>query len=123
MVFDFDRLFGSECGMADVVEVNESTFQAEVLESQQPVLVDFWATWCAPCRAIAPVIEELARDNAGRAKVVKVNVDQSQKLAYTYKVEYVPTLLVFKNGEVVAQFQGAVSDLKSKLQNALDSAA
>lgn len=106
--------------MAGVLEVNESTFQAEVLDSQQPVLVDFWATWCAPCRAIAPVIEELARDNAGRAKVVKVNVDQNQKLANTYKVEYVPTLLVFKNGEVVAQFQGAVSDLKTKLQSALD---
>ncbi len=108
--------------MANVLEVNESTFQAEVLDSEQPVLVDFWATWCAPCRAVAPLMEELARDNAGRAKVVKVNVDENLKLAHTYKVEYLPTMLVFKKGEVVAQFQGAVSDLKSKLQNALDNA-
>lgn len=108
--------------MANVLEVNESTFQAEVLDSEQPVLVDFWATWCAPCRAVAPLMEELAKDNAGRAKVVKVNVDENLKLAHTYKVEYLPTMLVFKKGEVVAQFQGAVSDLKSKLQNALDNA-
>lgn len=108
--------------MADVLEVTESTFQTEVLECEQPVLVDFWATWCAPCRAIAPVMEELARDNAGRAKVVKVNVDQNLKLANQYKVEYLPTMLIFKNGGVVAQFQGAVSDLKRKLQDALDNA-
>ncbi len=108
--------------MANVLEVNESTFQAEVLDCEQPVLVDFWATWCAPCRAVAPIMEDLARDNAGRAKVVKVNVDNNQKLAHQYHVEYLPTMLVFKEGKVVAQFQGAVSDLKSKLQEALDRA-
>jgi len=109
--------------MANVLEVTESSFQTEVLEADKPVLVDFWATWCAPCRAIAPVMEALAQENAGRAKVVKVNVDQNQKLAEQYKIQYLPTMLVFKNGEVVAQFQGAVSDLKSKLQDALDNAA
>jgi thioredoxin 1 len=108
--------------MGHVPELTDSAFETEVLRADQPVLVDFWATWCAPCRAIAPVLEEIAQENAGRAKVFKVNVDQYQKLAATYNIQYLPTMLIFKNGEVVAQFQGAVSDLKSKLQDALDRA-
>ncbi len=108
--------------MANVAELTDTTFQTEVLQAETPVLVDFWATWCAPCRAIAPVLEEIAQENAGRAKVVKVNVDHNQKLAEAYNIQYLPTMLIFKNGEVVAQFQGAVSDLKTKLQGALDRA-
>lgn len=106
--------------MANVAELNEKDFDAEVLQSSVPVLVDFWAPWCAPCRAITPLIEELSRDNAGEVKVVKVNVDDSRNLAMTYEVFNIPTLLVFKGGEVVDRMVGIPP--KTRLQNALNEA-
>ena len=84
-------------------------FTTEVLESDIPVLVDFWATWCGPCRMIAPVIEELAEEYAGKIKIGKINVDEEMELAMAYKIEVIPTLLFFKNGKVDKKAVGALS--------------
>ena len=86
--------------MKTTMEVNEENFEAEVLKSTQPVLVDFWATWCGPCKMLSPVLEEIAGEQAGRAKVVKVNVDDNQGLAQRYGIQAIPTLLYFSSGEV-----------------------
>lgn len=88
--------------------VTEQNFTAEVLESKRPVLVDFWAPWCGPCRTIAPVIEEVANRFDGRAKVAKVNVDEQRGLAERYGVRSIPTLAFFRNGQLVEQAIGAV---------------
>jgi len=104
--------------MGNITEVSSDTFQNEVLESQVPVLVDFWAPWCGPCRAIAPVLEELSSEYAGRAKIVKLNVDDHQAVAANYGVRSIPNLIVFKNGSVANQIIGAVA--KAKLSDALD---
>jgi thioredoxin 1 len=106
--------------MANVTEVTDATFQAEVLNSTVPVLVDFWAPWCGPCRAIAPLLDELAGEYAGKAKVVKINVDDHQAVAQRYRVSSIPNLIVFKNGQVAQQIVGAVP--KSRLSQALDTA-
>ena len=90
------------------VNVNETSFSKEVLESDVPVLVDFWAPWCAPCRMVAPVLEELAREYNGMVKIVKLNTDENQALAMKYNIMSIPSLLIFKNGEVVDQVVGAV---------------
>ena len=90
------------------VTLTEENFQNEVLSSTEPVLVDFWATWCGPCRAIAPLIEELAGDFQGRAKVGKLDIDNNSNIAMQYNVRSIPTLLFFKNGEVVDQVVGVV---------------
>jgi thioredoxin 1 len=103
-----------------VQEVNDSDFGAEVLESSQPVLVDFWAPWCGPCRQISPLVEQLAGENAGSAKVVKLNVDDAPGAAHQYGVSSIPTLMVFKGGEVVDRFVGLQP--KSRLQEAIDAA-
>jgi len=102
---------------ADVLNVGDSDFKKEVLESQQPVLVDFWASWCAPCRAIAPAVEELATQYKGKVKVAKMNIDDNQDTPQQFGVRSIPTLLVFKGGKVVDQIVGAVP--KSKLEDAL----
>ena len=100
-------------------EVNDLNFDSEVLESNQPVLVDFWAPWCGPCRQIGPVIEQLAGENAGSAKVVKLNVDEAPQSAQNYGVSSIPTLMIFKDGEVVERFVGVQP--KSRLQEAINS--
>ena len=106
--------------MGAVQEINDTTFNAEVIESDQPVLVDFWAPWCGPCRQIAPVVEQLAGENAGSAKVVKLNVDDAPQAAQSYGVSSIPTLMVFKGGEVVDRFVGVQP--KTRLQQAIDAA-
>ncbi len=106
--------------MGNVPELTSDSFKREVLESAQPVLVDFWAPWCGPCRQITPMIEELASENAGSAKVIKVNIDDNPETAQQYGVMSIPTLMVFKNGEVSDRFVGAQP--KGRLQEALDAA-
>ena len=105
---------------ANVLEITDTNFQNEVLNSAEPVLVDFWAPWCGPCRKIAPMIDELASEYAGSAKIGKVNIDDNQQSAFKYGIEAIPTLLVFKGGQPVQRFQGIPS--KSKIQEALDQA-
>lgn len=101
----------------DTVAVQDSTFKNEVLDSATPVLVDFWATWCAPCRAIAPSLEELATQYKGQVKIAKVDVDESQQVAQQFGIRSIPTLLMFKGGKVVEQLVGAVP--KAKLEDTL----
>ena len=90
------------------LHLNETNFEQEVLKSSLPVLVDFWAQWCGPCRAIAPVIEELSTELQGKMKVGKVDVDEAQNLASDYEVSSIPTIMIFKNGQAVEQFLGAM---------------
>ncbi len=106
--------------MADVPEVTESNFQTEVLQSAQPILVDFWAPWCGPCRQIAPLVQELGKEYAGKARVAKVNVDECPNVAAGYGVNSIPTLMIFKNGDVVERFVGIQP--RSRLQDALNDA-
>lgn len=103
------------------VTLTDDNFKEEVLESDKPVLVDFWATWCGPCRQIAPVIDELSEEFEGVAKVGKVDVDDNQETAMQYNVRSIPTLLFFKEGEVVEQMIGAAP--KKKLREKLKSLA
>jgi len=105
---------------AHVVELTDANFQAEVLDSSQPVLVDFWAPWCGPCRMIAPLIEELASEYVGSVKVGKLNIDDSPQAATSHGVSSIPTLMVFKGGQVVDRFVGVQA--KNRLQKALDAA-
>ena len=104
--------------MANLVQVNDDVFDAEVLKSPLPVLIDFWAPWCAPCRAIGPVVEELAAQYAGQLKVVKMNVDDNPQTPARYGIRSIPNLIVFKNGDVKDQLIGAVP--KAQLVKAID---
>ena len=101
----------------NIVTVNESNFQSEVISATQPVLLDFWAEWCGPCRLIAPMLDEIAKEKAGVVKVGKVNVDESQSLSAQFGIRAIPTLLLFKNGAVVEQVVGVASkaDLSAKI--------
>ncbi|MEM7181555.1 MAG: thioredoxin [Spirochaetota bacterium] len=100
------------------VNVTDSNFDSEVISSDVPVLVDFWAEWCGPCRMVGPVVEELSNDYAGKLKVAKIDVDSNQELAQKYGITSIPSLLVFKSGEVVDKIIGAVP--KSKIQKTLE---
>ncbi len=102
----------------DVVTLEDSTFEREVLKSDTPVLVDFWATWCGPCKAIAPAVDELAREYKGKLKVAKLDIDSHQGVPQQYGIRSIPTLLVFKGGRVVDTIIGAVP--KSKLVDAVN---
>jgi thioredoxin 1 len=101
----------------NIVTVNEGNFPQEVLKSTTPVLVDFWAEWCGPCKMIAPILDQLAGDYEGKVKIAKVNVDDNQGLAGQYGIQHIPTLLLFKNGEVTEQIMGmrSMRELKAKL--------
>ena len=100
------------------LEITDENFQEVVLNSDKPVLVDFWATWCGPCRTVGPIVDELATELEGRAVVGKVNVDSNYDTPLTYEIRSIPTLLIFKNGEIVDKLVGAVpkSQLLEKLE-------
>ena len=101
-----------------IVELNDSSFDTEVINSDKPVLVDFWAPWCGPCKALAPVIDEISTDFADKVKVGKVNVDDNPEISMKFGIRSIPTLIVFKDGEVLEQIIGAVP--KSEIEKALE---
>jgi thioredoxin 1 len=105
----------------NVTQIDGQNWKAEVLDAKIPVLVDFWAPWCGPCRAVAPILDELAGELAGKLKVAKVNVDDLQQLAAQFGIRSIPTLLVFKDGKVAEQMVGAMSKaaLRGKLSKHL----
>ena len=107
--------------MAAVNEVTDNSFQSEVLEADTPVLVDFWAPWCGPCRMVAPVLEEMAGEREGSLKVVKLNVDDNQQTAARFEVLSIPTMILFKHGQVAAKVIGAMPKkrLEAELEPAL----
>jgi thioredoxin 1 len=100
----------------DIVELSDSNFDAEILKSQTPAIVDFWAVWCGPCRAIAPTVEALATEYKGKLKVAKMNIDDHQGVPQKYMITSIPTLLIFKGGNVVGQIVGAVPRAKIEEQ-------
>jgi thioredoxin 1 len=107
--------------MKSTIQLTQQNFDSEVLQSALPVIVDFYADWCGPCKMIAPALEEIATELTGRVKIAKVNVDEESALAQRYNVQSLPTLLYFRNGEVVNQVIGATS--KKNILGKLDSAA
>ena len=106
--------------MGNAIELTDANFEAEVLQSDKPVLVDFWAHWCGPCRMIAPMIDQLSVENGGNLKVGKFNIDTGTDTPSAYQVSNIPTVMLFKNGEVVDRFVGTTA--KSVLQGAIEQA-
>ncbi len=106
--------------MADITAVTDNNFQAEVIESETPVLVDFWAPWCGPCRVVAPVLEEIASERDD-VRIVKLNVDENQQTAAQYEVLSIPTMILFRNGQVATKVVGALprKRLEAQLEPAL----
>ena len=106
--------------MADIKHVSDADFQAEVLESEQPVLVDFWAPWCGPCRVVAPVLEEIAGERP-ELKLVKLNIDENQQTAMNFHILSIPTMVLFRNGQEAKRIQGAMPKkrLEAELEPAL----
>ncbi|THB64132.1 MAG: thioredoxin TrxA [Gammaproteobacteria bacterium] len=103
----------------NIIELTDSSFENEVLQSEQPVLVDYWAQWCGPCKMILPIIEEVADEYAGQIKIAKLNIDDNAETAPKYGIRGIPTLMIFKNGEVEATKVGPVT--KSQLKAFIDS--
>jgi len=104
----------------NITHVKDSDFDTEVLKSETPVLLDFWAEWCGPCKSIAPMLDDIAKEYAGRLKVVKINIDENQKTPMTYGIRGIPTLMMFKNGAVHSTQVGAVG--KAQLASFVDKA-
>jgi len=107
--------------MADIQHVTDADFQAEVLESELPVLVDFWAPWCGPCRVVAPVLEEIAGEREAELRIVKVNIDENQQIAMDFQILAIPTMVLFRNGAEAKRIQGAMPKkrLEAELEPAL----
>jgi thioredoxin 1 len=101
-----------------IVTITDQTFEAEVLKSDTPVLVDFWATWCGPCRAVAPVLDQLAEENDGKVRIAKLNVDENQQTAFQFQVSSIPTFILFKDGKMADRMLGAMP--KTAFQSFID---
>jgi len=103
---------------SDIITLNESNFDRELTQDDKPMIVDFWAEWCGPCKMIVPLLDEIAREKAGAVKVAKVNVDDNQSLSFKYNIRAIPALLFFKNGQLRDQIVGVTSkkDLLSRLE-------